>query len=460
MEKRTHLYVSRKHFCLWLMAACMLASLVARIALFSPLDGSVWIQVVLPGTAAVLYALIAFCSGDEMLYRTSFPVWVMGLASLMRLYRISDHGLTYGLICVCVLFFCVVYTAITGGKVSRYCLAALYPAALLLLGYLGIVYRIVLWRLIPDALAVAGMMAMGPGIRVHTDEAFHPFPGDRMDGRRIRTAPVMEQIAPYFMVERNESSNLFSESVEITALEQYIRRKRKEGLTGLGVTHMMLIAYVRTVAKYPSLNRFIGGQKIYTHGEDIVLCMTVKKEMSTSAPDTVIKLHMNPRDTTEDLYRKFNEQVALAKKEMEQTSVDTTAGALLMIPGVFLRLVFSLLKLLDYYGLLPRFLLEVSPFHGSAYFTALGSLGIKPVYHHLYDFGTIPVFCAFGSKQKKEEIVNGEVVTRKYVDVKFTLDERICDGFYYASAIKYMLRLLRHPEALDAPPEEVRQDIP
>ena len=49
---------------------------------------------------------------------------------------------------------------------------------------------------------------------------------------------------------------------------------------------------------------------------------------------------------------------------------------------------------------------------------------------------------------------------RKYLGLTFNLDERICDGFYYASVIKYFLRLLSHPEVLDNPPEKVESDIP
>ena len=130
-----------------------------------------------------------------------------------------------------------------------------------------------------------------------------------------------------------------------------------------------------------------------------------------------------------------------------------------LIPGLALKFVVWLLKVLDYFGLIPRFLLEVSPFHGSAYFTSMGSLGIRPIYHHLFNFGTIPVFVAFGRKRRAEEIHNGEIVDRKYVDLKFTVDERICDGYYYASLIKHFVRIMHNPEALDLPPEEVVKDI-
>jgi hypothetical protein len=42
--------------------------------------------------------------------------------------------------------------------------------------------------------------------------------------------------------------------------------------------------------------------------------------------------------------------------------------------------------------------------------------------------------------------------------VKFVLDERICDGYYYATFFKHYRRLLAHPEVLDNPPEEVIKD--
>ena len=116
---------------------------------------------------------------------------------------------------------------------------------------------------------------------------------------------------------------------------------------------------------------------------------------------------------------------------------------------------------MDYFGLLPKFLLELSPFHGSVFFTSMGSLGIPAIIHHLYDFGNLPVFIAFGCKYRRNEIASdGTVVQKKYVDMGFCLDERICDGFYYAAVLKYLRRLLAHPERMDVPPETVVKDIP
>ena len=90
----------------------------------------------------------------------------------------------------------------------------------------------------------------------------------------------------------------------------------------------------------------------------------------------------------------------------------------------------------------------------------MGSLGIPPIYHHLYDFGNVPVFCSFGAKYKRWEMdKDGNAQERHYVDFTFVTDERICDGFYFASGLRLLKGMLRHPEALELPPKEIAEDI-
>ena len=136
------------------------------------------------------------------------------------------------------------------------------------------------------------------------------------------------------------------------------------------------------------------------------------------------------------------------------------AGLLSRLPRVLLRVCLWVIRVLDYYDLMPKKLLEVSPFHGSLFITDLGSLGIPPVYHHLYNFGNLPIFMSFGAKRRVMELdAQGNPVERKYIDYTVDTDERIADGFYFATAFKRMKYFLRHPEQLEAPPETVKQDI-
>ncbi|HPE96079.1 MAG TPA: hypothetical protein PLT66_08450, partial [Bacillota bacterium] len=139
---------------------------------------------------------------------------------------------------------------------------------------------------------------------------------------------------------------------------------------------------------------------------------------------------------------------------------DSVARIINLIPGLFKKFTVWLLNLMDYFGLLPRFLTKLSPFHGSLFITSMGSLGIPPIYHHLYDFGNVPVFCSYGAKRTVIELNRqGKAVEKKYVDYTFVTDERICDGHYFASALKLFKEIMKHPEQLSSPPEKVIDDI-
>ena len=467
MEKRINYFVSRKNLLTWLMAICMVCSAVARILFVDVKGVDTWSQIVLPIAAALLYALIALLNGKEHFYKTAIPVWMICIYYGIMLWDHDFHSydkLIGGLFIIAMLFVAVAYTQISAGKrggIWILLVTNLIPFAVQVYLNLAQIRSGDYLFLLADALMTFGLFVTVFAVRIHTDGEYHPTWGDRNDGRKVRTIAPMAQITAYFQVERNTCSNLFEESFEITHIERYIRQKRREGYTDFGLMHVLLAAYVRGVARYPQLNRFINGQKVYSRGNDIQYSMVVKKDMTVESPDTSFKVHLSPYDTSIDVYNKLSAALAEVKKSMELDSgLDNLIGYLNLIPGVVLKFIVWLLKLLDYFGLLPAFLTELSPFHGSIFFTSMGSLGIPPIYHHLYDFGNLPVFGAFGCKRRALELQeDGSVVQKKYIDVKFTLDERICDGYYYATFFKYYRRLLAHPEVLDNPPEEVVRDI-
>ena len=466
MEKRTNYYVSAKNPLIWLMALCMVCSAVARILFVDVKGVDTWSQIVLPIAAALLFALICLLSGKEFFYKTAIPVWMIAIYEcvLFWKYDFQAYDTMLGMLYIIIfLFLAILYTQVTAGKRGApwLLLSLLFPAAAWIYLHRASFHTGNFWPLIPDGVMTLGLLLTVFAMGIHTDGEYHPTWGDRNDGRKIRTLAPMAQITAYFQVERNTCSNLFEEAFEISHIDRYIRQKRKEGLKDFGITHVLLAAYIRGIAKYPQLNRFINGQKVYSRGNDIQYCMVIKKEMTIESPDTAIKVHLHPADTAEDVYNKLNAAVDSVKATQELDSgLDHLIGYLNLIPSVVLKFVVWLLKLLDYFGLLPKFLTELSPFHGSLFFTSMGSLGIPPIYHHLYDFGNIPVFGAFGCKRRALELQeDGSVVQKKYIDMKFVLDERICDGYYYALFFKHFRSILRHPEILDNPPAEVVRDI-
>lgn len=283
--------------------------------------------------------------------------------------------------------------------------------------------------------------------------------GDRKDGRRVRTMSPMSYVIPYIMRTRNDAQNQIADTIDITETDRFLREMRAKGYKSISVLHVIIAAYIRAVAMRPGINRFCSGQKIY-HRNTIEINMAVKKEMSLDAPDTMIKVRFEPTDTIADVYQKFNAVVEKATAEGSNTDFDKTARWLTRLPGLLFRATVRFLDFLDYHGWLPQALLDVSPFHGSMIITSMGSLGIPPIYHHLYNFGNLPVFISYGLKYHKNVMnANGNVDRRTMIDVKVVTDERICDGFYFASALKLIRKFVASPALLTVPPETVLDDI-
>lgn len=275
---------------------------------------------------------------------------------------------------------------------------------------------------------------------------------------RVRGISPMSRIVPYIMETRTSSQNFIFDKINMPKIDEYIKEKQAKGLSGFNIMHVILSSYIRACSQRPAINRFIRGQKIYSR-KKVEVAMVVKKEMSLDAPDTVIKVIIDPGATAEEVYERFNAKIEEYRSQPD-SGFDKLARVLNFIPGLFLRWTVKFLRFLDYFGLIPRCLTRLSPFHATVFITSMGSLGIPPVVHHLYDFGTLPTFIAFGSRQREFKInENGEVVKNSYVEVTYNLDERICDGFYYASALKLMRTYFKKPSLLDSPPETVFEDI-
>lgn len=277
------------------------------------------------------------------------------------------------------------------------------------------------------------------------------------EGRRIKSLSPIATLTPYIMVERSESMNHIQDSLEIARVEEMIRELRQEGYDSIGVLHFIIASYVRTVSQRPHINRFIRGQKLYARN-GIIVNMTIKRSMSLEENDTVIKMKFSPSDTIYDVYKTVNTSIEEGIKE--STDTDGAAKIICYIPGLLKKFAVWFLKMLDYFGLIPKALIDASPFHGSLYLTNMASLNIAPICHHLYNFGNVPLFLAFGAKTMNVSYKrNGEPVMKKVVDVILNMDERICEGYYYASALKMLKHYMAHPDLLKERPAEVIEDV-
>ncbi len=284
--------------------------------------------------------------------------------------------------------------------------------------------------------------------------------GDRYDGFRVKAMDPTFVIIPQIMRTRLDSQIFFEEQIDITGLRKFIVENR-EDIPGLSMYHLFVAAILRTIVDRPRINRFVSGRKIYSRSY-LRASLTIKKSMDEDGEEGQLTPEFSPNVTLRDVVEKFNEALAETKAEEEKSrgnDTDITIRILSALPGFVIKFVVWLLRNLDAVGLMPKIINRVSPFHSSVFITNVGSIGLNPVYHHLYEFGTTSVFMAIGKKEIVNEIDrDGKVNTRHVINTRFVLDERICDGYYFASAVKQFKYYIKHPELLLTPPETISED--
>ncbi len=287
--------------------------------------------------------------------------------------------------------------------------------------------------------------------------------GDRNDGWRVHSSDPVFYLIPHLMNTRLDSMVFFEERVDIEELDKFVRQTRRKGeMPQLARIIVFMAAFVRAVSQYPNLNRFVVGGKIYARNS-LEICMTIKREMTIEAPEETIKVSFDPDFTLQQVYDAVMAEINKVKGSKDETGSTNDTGAVVGIvsslPNWLIKGVVNYFRRRDNKKGLQKLIKDVSPFHTSVFITDIGSVGIGSVYHHLYEFGTCSIFAGVGKKEKmfvRED--DGEIRDHQSINLRFTVDERIGDGFYYGKAIRYIVHLLKHPDELLTPPEQVIED--
>ena len=280
--------------------------------------------------------------------------------------------------------------------------------------------------------------------------------GLRSDGRKIKSLPPLFRVIPHVMKERSDAHVYFSQEIPIKTLDEYIAKKDQEGIK-MSYMNIIYAALVRMLAEKPALNRFIMDGRTYArHG--IHISLAIKKGMTEDAEETTIKLPFTGSENIFEVKEILDNTILQNKDKENQNDTDKLVKFLSLVPDWLYKLIVNILMYLDKHGMMPKFIIKLSPFHTSAFLTNVGSLGIDAIYHHLYNFGTTGVFLAMGKKKKSYIYEDDDIVPEKSISLAWVADERICDGFYYANALKSFYRYLKKPELLEEKLEP-KQDI-
>lgn len=281
---------------------------------------------------------------------------------------------------------------------------------------------------------------------------------NRPDGRRIRRVDPTQLITGFLMKRRYDAMTMYEDSFNCEVWDRYIKEKEAQGIK-LGYMHIFIAGVVRMIALKPRLNRFVMNGKIYARPK-IWVSFTIHPELHIDSPDTTIKLCFEGTESILEIAEAINE--AIRKETIlrtEENDTDKLTRFLTAMPSCILNMVAGTLMWMDRHNMLPKAIVELSPFHTSFYITNLKSLGINHVFHHTCEFGTNGLFFAMGKEKQTPVVEKGEVVIQKHMPFSLVSDERFCDGLYYALALRELRKIMRNPAVLERPLEKKVEDV-
>ena len=268
----------------------------------------------------------------------------------------------------------------------------------------------------------------------------------RPDGTRVKDIPPIVAAIPYIMPKRYDAQNTITEYIDEELVKSYIREKRRGGIR---INHMALLiaAYYRAVLYNPKLNYFVMNSRIYERNHFCVSFVILKKLPDGRPDETTLKIYLDPEDTIFSIQQKITDAIDANTATEHKNSTDKFARMMFSVPGLP-KFVVWLAYHLDKHGLLPRKIIDLSPFHTSLFITNLASIKTSYIHHHCYELGTTSVFVCMG--KPVPDYMSGNL-NKKIMPLGVVMDERICTGYEYAAFYNDFRKFLRTPEMLEEP---------
>lgn len=276
------------------------------------------------------------------------------------------------------------------------------------------------------------------------------------DGRFIKTLEPFNKIIPFFMQRRTGAQVFTKDQVDMEPIYDFMSDCASEGRS-ISYLSLFVSAYVRLLALRPRLNRFIRDNKIYARN-GIQVSMVVKKKLTDEASESTVKFHFKGTESVFEIQEIITDAINSYKDEKENRYLDMFINNLTRCPSFLLNPIIWTLHFLDRKALLPKRLVEASPFHSSIFISYLKSIKQGFVYHHLYDCGTASLFVAIGKESKMPVVVRDNIVIKPISEIGYTVDERICDGLYLSSSMRLLKGILENPSQLREPLETIVED--
>ena len=270
----------------------------------------------------------------------------------------------------------------------------------------------------------------------------------RSDGKMIRDLDGFHSIVPYVMPKRTEAEVSSQEKFDLTELMAYMKKRNEAEGLNLKLFHAVCYAVARTVWLRPKMNIFIAGKRFWQRNE-ILLSFVVKRKFEDNSEESLMCLKVDPEMNLDSVSKLILGEVDTVRHE-SGNDLGKTMDFVGKLPRFVLQILFRVLRIFEHFGVMPKSLMRGDPNYSSVLLSNLGSIGAGAPYHHLSNYGTCSIMVTVGTLHKEDrKMPDGTEQERDMLDVTFTLDERIADGFYFAKSLKITRYLLEHPETLE-----------
>ncbi|MSP55047.1 MAG: hypothetical protein EXR69_05500 [Myxococcales bacterium] len=270
----------------------------------------------------------------------------------------------------------------------------------------------------------------------------------RPDGTLQKVHPF-RRIMQYIMPTRSESVVFYDAYVDAERTVAWLARVKP---TGADMTHLTLAAANMALAQTPKMNRFVVGRRLYMRNARWVTFSLKRARMDREAQISTVKLRMPDGETFAELVGRVNGGIG-EERSGKKTRGDKEMDLFNFFPRPVLRVAAWGMSTLDYFNLLPGWFIDSDPMYTSIFIANLGSLGMSPGYHHLFEYGTCPLFIMVGRLEDKVVARDGQAVVRPILHLRFTYDERIEDGLNAKYGIDRCVEILEAPgKFLDSGP--------
>jgi pyruvate/2-oxoglutarate dehydrogenase complex dihydrolipoamide acyltransferase (E2) component len=238
---------------------------------------------------------------------------------------------------------------------------------------------------------------------------------------------------------------LGSAELDVTDLEAYISKKRKEGLK-ITLTHIFTLILSRGLKEeVPELNCYVRRGNIVQRKQVDAMVSVLLPDGSMSSVRVVNADQLSLAECVDVLATAIRDTRA-----GDENKTMKMKGVMGRIPWPLRKWIFSFIKWLTVSmgASMPAIGLSSDNF-GSFMMTNIGTIGLDTGYPAMFPISNVSFVFVLGKVSKRPVVIDDKIVIRKIVTISSTMDHRIMDAMHGGKMFRYIRRMIAEPELLE-----------